>query len=152
LWQRRPRQAHIREPNAAHDGQLAVTAQARIGEQHHDETGNGQDDGQKARDQQRRELDEHKRREPVIHHDLDEAQRLRQPDERQQPNCDQRQRHAELADDIAVDQGRLEARRHVVSVVAIHGALGKSARRCTILTVATATKLMLYLQHQLDAG
>jgi hypothetical protein len=68
----------------------------------HDEAGDGQDGGQEARHQQGRELHEHEGRQTVADDDLDEAQRLREPDERHQPGGDQHQGKGELAQHITV--------------------------------------------------
>ncbi len=124
--ERRAGQSEIRHAGGAHDRQLAVAAQPRIDEQHDDEAGDRQDGGDEARHQQQGEFDEDQRREAVIDDDLDEAQGLREPDERDQPDGDENQRHQQLSEDVGVDPVEVQAAIHA-GVLAGCGGEGKGA-------------------------
>ena len=87
----------------AHHGQLPVPGEAAVDELHDDEGGDRQDDGHEVRDQQPGELQEHPEREPPVDHEFDEAERLRQPDQRHQRAGRRDEGDQQLAEDVAVD-------------------------------------------------
>jgi len=95
--------ARSESPAAAHHRQLPVGGQAAVDEQHHDETGDGQDHRDEAGHQQEGEVDEHEGRKAVIHDELDEAQRLGEPDQRHQPRRDRDKADPKLAEYVAVE-------------------------------------------------
>ncbi len=74
-----------------------------IDELHHDEGRDRQDHRDEARDEQAGQFDEHAERQPVVHHQLDEAQRLHQPDQRGEPARHGDQRERELTEDVTVE-------------------------------------------------
>ncbi len=102
---RRPRQAPLREPGGAQHHQLAVEAEPDIDEEHHDEGGDRQDDGDEIGQQQAGQTDEDPEREAALQHQLDEAERLDQPHQRRQAEGDGEEGERELAEDVTVYAG-----------------------------------------------
>ena len=102
---RRPRQAPLRDAGGAHHHQLPVGGQPHIHEQRDEEGGDRQDDGEEARQQQPRQLDEDEKGQAAVQHQLDEPQRLREPHQHREAHGDGEQADGELAEDVAVEPG-----------------------------------------------
>src|SRR6201999_3592375 len=98
--QRRPGEGGGRHGGGAHYRQLPVAGEPRIDEQHDDEAGDRQDRGDETGHQQHGQAQENERRKPVADNDLDETQRLGEPDQGDQPGRHQEQRHQQLAENI----------------------------------------------------
>ena len=103
--QRRARQLPVGQASGAHHHQLAVRRQADIGEERHDEGGDRQDDSKEARQQQAGELQENQEGQAPVEHQLDEAQRLSQPDERCQPHRNGKQGDRKLTKHVTIEAG-----------------------------------------------
>ena len=102
---RRPRQAPLRDAGGAHHHQLPVGGQPHIHEQRDEEGGDRQDDGEEARQQQPRQLDEDEKGQAAVEHQLDEPERLREPHQHREAHGDGEQADGELAEDVAVEPG-----------------------------------------------
>ena len=104
--ERRARQRERRETGRAHDGQLAVGRETLIDELDDDEGGDRQDHRDEAGDQEAGELEEGPQRQSAIDDQLDEAERLGEPDQRRERRRRREEGNHELTEHVAVETGR----------------------------------------------
>jgi len=93
-------EAVVADPDAAHDHELAVGAEPVKDEHHRDEDGDGQQKRQQARQQQRDELERHAHRQASVDDDIEQAQRLAEPDGEGQARRRHQGGQPQLADDV----------------------------------------------------
>ena len=101
-----------RQAGGAHHRQFPVGRHALIDKLDHDVGGDRQDHGDEAGDQQAGQLNENQEGQASVDHQIDEAQRLGQPDQRRQTagGDDQRQQH--LTENIDIKPGNRLAGTH----------------------------------------
>ena len=88
------------EARRRHHHQLAVGVELVEREQRAGEKGDRQDDDQQARQDQKRQIEEGRRRLAAIDHQIEQPQRLRQPDDGGQQKGEERGRADQLAQHI----------------------------------------------------
>ncbi len=110
--QRRPSQRPGRETRGAHHCQFPVAGHPLIDELDHDIGRDRQDDHDEAGYQQRCQAQEHQEGQAAIDHQVDEAQRLGQPDKRRQPAGGHQQRGQNLPKDVNIQPGHELAGAH----------------------------------------
>ena len=96
------RQRKGREAGGAHHRQLPISGEALVDELHDDECGDRQDDRDEAGNQQAGQPQEDAEGQAVVHHQLDEAQRLGQPDQRGETAGHGKKGEQELAKNVTV--------------------------------------------------